>query len=84
MYHLREKGNRIDISPVNTVLNFYSNQLGFDYDDKGKISTTGLINNSLLNELNNLDFYQQTHPKSLGFEFVKETVILIIERLKST
>jgi anhydro-N-acetylmuramic acid kinase len=32
-----------------------------------------------LNELNNLDFYQQTHPKSLGFEFVKETVILIIE-----
>jgi anhydro-N-acetylmuramic acid kinase len=63
-----EKGNRIafDISPVNTVLNFYSNQLGFDYDDKGKISTTGLINNSLLNELNNLDFYQQTHPKSLG------------------
>jgi anhydro-N-acetylmuramic acid kinase len=57
MYHLK-KGNRIafDISPVNTVLNFYSNQLGFDYDDKGKISTTGLINNSLLNELNNLDF----------------------------
>jgi anhydro-N-acetylmuramic acid kinase len=53
-----EEGNRIafDISPVNTVLNFYSNQLGFDYDDKGKISTTGLINNSLLNELNNLDF----------------------------
>jgi anhydro-N-acetylmuramic acid kinase len=37
------------------VLNFYSNQL-FDYDDKGKISKTGLINNSLLNELNNLDF----------------------------
>jgi 1,6-anhydro-N-acetylmuramate kinase len=47
-----------------------------------KISTTGLINNSLLNELNNLDFYQQTHPKSLGFEFVKETVIPIIERFE--
>jgi hypothetical protein len=26
---------------------------------------TGLINNSLLNELNNLDFYQQTHPNRL-------------------
>jgi anhydro-N-acetylmuramic acid kinase len=48
-------------------LNFYSNQLGFDYDDKEKISTTGLINNSLLNELNNLDFYQQTHPKIAWF-----------------
>ena len=79
-----EKGSRIafDISPVNTVLNFYSNQLGFDYDDKGQISATGLINNSLLNELNNLDFYQQTYPKSLGFEFVKETVIPIIERFE--
>jgi anhydro-N-acetylmuramic acid kinase len=44
---------------------------------------TGLIN-LLLNELNNLDFYQQTHPKSLGFEFVKQTVIPIIEPLKST
>jgi anhydro-N-acetylmuramic acid kinase len=55
MYHLKKKETNFDISPVNTVLNFYSNQLGFDYDDK-EISTTGLINNSLLNELNNLDF----------------------------
>jgi anhydro-N-acetylmuramic acid kinase len=30
-----------------------------------------------------LIFYQQTHPKSLGFEFVKETVILIIERFEN-
>ena len=77
-----EKSSRIafDISPVNTVLNFYSNQLGFDYDDKGQISATGLINNSLLNELNSLEFYPQKHPKSLGFEFVKETVLPLIER----
>jgi anhydro-N-acetylmuramic acid kinase len=76
-----EKGNRIafDISPVNTVLNFYSNQLGFDYDDKGKISTTGLINNSLLNELNNLDFLPTNTSKIAGFEFVKETLYPIIE-----
>jgi anhydro-N-acetylmuramic acid kinase len=75
MYHLkrREIESPLIFTPVNTVLNFYSNQLGFDYDDR-KISTTGLINNSLLNELNNLDFINK-HPKSLGFEFVKETVI---------
>jgi anhydro-N-acetylmuramic acid kinase len=38
--YVGRKSSRIafDISPVNTVLNFYSNQLGFDYDDKGKIS----------------------------------------------
>jgi anhydro-N-acetylmuramic acid kinase len=68
-----------DISPVNTVLNFYANQLGLDYDDKGKISRTGKIDDNLLNELNTLDFYQKKHPKSLGFEFVKGTVLPIIE-----
>lgn len=68
-----------DISPVNTVLNFYANQLGFNYDDKGKISSIGKINTELLDELNALDFYQKKHPKSLGFEFVKETVLPIIE-----
>jgi len=76
-----ENGKRIafDISPVNTVLNYYANQLGLDYDDKGKISRTGKVNTNLLNELNSLDFYQQKNPKSLGFEFVKKTVVPIIE-----
>lgn len=69
-----------DISAVNTVLNFYANQLGLDYDDKGKISQSGNCNADLLNELNSLDFYQKKHPKSLGFEFVKEVVFPIIER----
>ena len=68
-----------DISPVNTVLNFYANQLGLDYDDKGRISKTGICNKDLVQELNALDFYQKKHPKSLGFEFVKETVLPIIE-----
>jgi anhydro-N-acetylmuramic acid kinase len=68
-----------DISAVNTVLNFYANQLGFDYDDKGRISSTGICNGDLLNELNALDFYQKKYPKSLGFEFVKETILPLIE-----
>jgi len=76
-----ENNSRIafDISPVNTVLNFYANQLGLDYDDKGQISRTGICNDILLNELNNLSFYHKKHPKSLGFEFVKEIVLPLIE-----
>ncbi len=69
-----------DISPVNTVLNFYANQFGLNYDDKGKISRTGKVNDNLLNKLNSLDFYQQKFPKSLGFEFVKGTVLPLIEK----
>lgn len=68
-----------DISPVNTVLNTYANQLGLDYDDKGQLSRTGTINALLLKQLNSLDFYQKKFPKSLGFEFVKEIVLPLIE-----
>lgn len=76
-----QKGKRIafDISPVNTVLNYYANQLGLNYDDKGKISRTGRINKKLLNDLNALNFYHQKFPKSLGFEFVKEIILPLIE-----
>ena len=69
-----------DISPVNTVLNFYANKLGLDYDDKGKIARTGKVNLDLLNELNALDYYKKQFPKSLGFEFVKEIVLPLIEK----
>ena len=75
-----QNGNRIafDISPVNTVLNFYANQLDLDYDDKGELARKGTCNHSLLNELNRVKFYQRKHPKSLGFEFVKETIMPIM------
>lgn len=68
-----------DISPVNTVLNFYANHLGFDYDDEGKISKSGNLHPELFNQLNALDFYQKAYPKSLGFEFVKEIILPLIE-----
>jgi anhydro-N-acetylmuramic acid kinase len=76
-----EKGERIafDISPVNTVLNYYANQLGFDYDDKGEIARSGRINSTLFEKLNQLEFYQKKYPKSLGMEFVKSTVLPLIE-----
>ena len=69
-----------DISPVNTVLNFYANQLGLDYDDKGQLAGSGKVNSELLNELNELEYYKKQFPKSLGFEFVKETVLPLIEK----
>jgi anhydro-N-acetylmuramic acid kinase len=69
-----------DISPVNTVLNFYSNKLGLNYDDKGKIARSGKVNADLLNELNALEYYKKQFPKSLGFEFIKEVVLPLIEK----
>ena len=81
-----QNGLRIafDISAVNTVLNFYANQLGFDYDDKGNISKRGRVNSELLQQLNALEFYQKSTPKSLGFEYVKETILPLVESCKIT
>jgi anhydro-N-acetylmuramic acid kinase len=73
-----EKNNEriaFDISPVNTVLNFYANTFGLEYDNKGKISESGKISEALFDELNTLDFYQKAYPKSLGFEFVREIIL---------
>ena len=77
-----QNSNRIafDISPVNTVLNFYANKLGLDYDDKGNIARSGKRNLDLQDALDNLDYYQKPFPKSLGFEFVKQTILPLIEQ----
>ena len=78
----KENNARIafDISPVNTVLNFYANQIQLDFDDKGAIAKAGKIHQPLFEELNALPYYKMSYPKSLGFEFVKETVLPLIEK----
>lgn len=67
-----------DISAVNTVLNFYSIILGYEYDDAGKISSTGKIEKELLQKLNDLDYYKKSFPKSLGFEDVRDILLPLI------
>lgn len=83
-FEMENKRIAFDISPVNTVLNFYSGQLGHDYDDGGNISRGGAINNELLSALNSLEFYAKPFPKSLGFEFVKETILPLIDAFEIT
>ncbi len=75
------KGERIayDICPVNIVLNHYIKPLGFNYDDKGSLASKGIINESLLEKLNDLDFYKASYPKSLGLEWVKTHVFPLID-----
>ena len=79
------KGERIafDICPVNTVLNYYANKLGFEFDENGNISKTGKVNMALLNQLNNLEYYSRPFPKSLGIEYVNQVIIPLIERYET-
>lgn len=77
-----ENGKRIafDISPVNIVLNYFTEKIGFQYDNEGELAKSGVINNQLLKELNALDFYEKSYPKSLGKEFVQKEILPIINK----
>lgn len=67
----RQNGCRVafDISPCNMALNYLAEKLNLAYDRDGEVARKGQINHSLLDELNNLDFYRQTGAKSLGKEW---------------
>ena len=69
-----------DLCPVNIVLNHYVKKIGKDYDDQGQIAMQGNINKVLLSELNNLPYYRQKPPKSLGFEWVAKNIFPLIDK----
>ena len=71
-----------DICPVNIVLNHYVSFLGLEYDDKGIQASEGKISIALLDDLNRLDFYNLSSPKSLGFEWVKKFIFPLIDAYK--
>lgn len=73
-----------DITVCNQALNHLSQQIGKEYDDRGKIAATGIVDNSLLNELGNLEFLKQKAPKSLSNTWVLSEVIPILDRSDST
>jgi anhydro-N-acetylmuramic acid kinase len=68
-----------DVCAANRVLNMLAADLGKEYDDEGKIAAGGSVNHGLLEKLNELDYYQQAHPKSLANDFGTDTVYPIIK-----
>lgn len=67
-----------DICPTNMVLNKLAHELEKEYDENGNFAKSGKIDNSLLAEFNNLDYYQKIPPKSLGFEYVEQNIFPIL------
>jgi len=68
-----------DICPANIVLNDICKELEIEYDSNGDISREGEIIPTLLEQLNQLDFYIKKAPKSLGREWVEENVFPILK-----
>ncbi len=68
-----------DICPANIVMNAYTRKAGFEYDDRGRMASEGNLNQKLLKSLNDMPFYAMEHPKSLGYEYVVEHVLPLID-----
>ena len=77
---LDEKIIAYDICPVNTVLNYLSNKINLDFDKDGEVSKSGNLIKDLFNKLNKIDYYDKTHPKSLGIEWVNSTIIPLLDK----
>ncbi len=71
-----------DICPVNIVMNEVCKTLGKEYDNEGEFARKGNVNESLLNALDQLSFYQLpiNSPKSLGKEWVIKNVDPILKK----
>lgn len=78
----KKEGQRIayDNCPVNFALNYFAEKQGFPYDKNGELGRHGQLNSNLLKELNNLDYYQQKPPKSLGREWMEEIFFPILQK----
>ncbi|MBN9337521.1 MAG: anhydro-N-acetylmuramic acid kinase [Chryseobacterium sp.] len=81
---LKRDGERIafDICPVNILLNDFALQLGKKYDENGDLAKAGMIDEKLLDELNQLSFYSENHPKSLGIEWINDNILPLVQNQK--
>lgn len=62
-----------DICPGNLPLNRIMNEIGLDYDQDGELSRKGRSDENSLKQLNGLDYYSNSAPKSLGTEWLNST-----------
>lgn len=71
-----------DICPCNMLLNYFANQKGKRYDNKGIMASKGNVSIPLLNQLSTIDYYQYNGPKSLSKEYIDSIYLPIINIYK--
>lgn len=59
-----------DICPANILLNRIAREFGQEYDEGGAIAERGNIDYDLLGNLNDIEYYHQKGPKTLGREWI--------------
>ena len=83
-YEIEHRTKAFDICPVNIPLNLLSEELGYEFDNEGVFAASGQIDLLLLEELNDLVYYNQSSPKSLGREWFNQHFWPIVDKSDST
>ena len=71
-----------DICPGNLPLNYLIQKIGIPFDKNGEHARKGIVNKVLLNELNSLDFYSKSPPKSLGIEWIESNFFPVVSKFE--
>jgi anhydro-N-acetylmuramic acid kinase len=61
-----------DICAANILLNRIAREFDQEFDKDGEIAEKGSIDYELLGALNNIDYYTEAYPKSLGREWINQ------------
>jgi anhydro-N-acetylmuramic acid kinase len=68
-----------DICPANRVLNLLAGDAGKTFDEDGLLAKAGIVNEQLLKQLNELEYYNQPFPKSLANEYGTDIVYPLLK-----
>lgn len=82
-FKINEGRIAFDTAPVNIVLNKLVQEFGQNYDENGDLARKGNINLQLLEQLNSLEFYAQSHPKSLGIEWCNANIFPLFSGIEA-
>lgn len=69
-----------DICGANLLLNHLAGLLNLGYDAGGQIAATGILNLTLLEELNAPFYFEKPYPKSLSAGWVGKTIMPILDK----
>ncbi len=67
-----------DVCPANRILNMLACEKNLEYDKDGEMAAAGIFNDALFLQLNALDYYKKTYPKSLSNSFGTNIVYPLI------
>ncbi len=71
-YFENDTRKAFDISPCNMALNHIISRQGKAFDSEGQTAHSGQIIPEVLEQMNALDFYAKTPPKTLGIEWFEQ------------